>query len=118
MFSSSSDATRSLSPAGDPPSRRYLSVSYTALAAERCRERRVLDGEGGDTGRLELLHRAHDVERVPVAVVGVDHEGQVAAAGDASDLLGELGQGQDDEIGRAEHRPRGDRPREHADLEP
>src|SRR5438132_1590825 len=42
----------------------------------------------------------------------------VAPAREASDLRGEVVQRQDDEIRRAEHRPRGDRAREHADLEP
>jgi hypothetical protein len=88
------------------------------LPAERGGQHRVLDGQRRDAGRLQLLDRAHDVERVAVAVIGVDHQRQVAPARDAADLLGELGQRQDDEIGRPEDRRRGDRAREHADLEP
>ena len=89
-----------------------------ALPAERRGQHRILDRQRGDARRLQLFDRSHDVERVPVAVVGVDHQGQIAPARNAANLLGELGQGQDDEIGRPENRAGGDRAREHADLEP
>ena len=42
---------------------------------------RVLDGHAGDARGLQFLHRAHDVQRVPVAVVGVGDHRQ---AGDAA----------------------------------
>ena len=51
-------------------------------------------------------------------MVGVHHEGQIAPARDASDLLGKLGQGQDDEIRRSQNGPRGNRAGEHSHLEP
>ena len=50
-------------------------------------------------------------------MVGVDEKGQGARPVDAVRLGGELAQGEDDEVGGAEHRHRGDGPREHPDLE-
>ena len=70
-----------------------------------------------DAGGLQFLDRAHHVERVAVAVIGIDQQRQLAGAIDAIGLVGELGEGQHDQVGRAEHRERADRAGEHADLE-
>jgi len=40
---------------------------------------------------LQFLHRAHHVERVAVAMVGVDDQAQLAHSHDAPDLAGKLG---------------------------
>ncbi len=50
-------------------------------------------------------------------MIGIDQQRQAAGAADATGLLGELGQREDDEIGRAEHRERRDRARKHPGLE-
>ena len=71
-----------------------------------------------DAGGLQFLHRAHHVERVAVAVIGIDQQRQLAGAVDAIRLCGELGQRQHDQVGRAQHGERRDRAGEHADLEP
>ena len=81
------------------------------------RQHRVLDRQRRDARRLELLDRAPDVQRVAIAVVGVDHEGQRGGARHAPALVGELGQRQHDQVGRAQHRQRGRRAADHADLE-
>ena len=76
----------------------------------------VLDGEGADADGLELLDRAHDVERVAVAVIGIDHHRQIGCPGDAAGLLDEFAQGEQHDVGRAQHGERGDRAGENADL--
>ncbi len=50
-------------------------------------------------------------------MVGVDHQRQVAGAVDAIGLAREFTEGEDDQVGRAQHRERGRRAREHADFE-
>ncbi len=50
-------------------------------------------------------------------MIGVDDQRQLAGAADALRLVGEFGQGQHDQVGRAEHRQRRDRTGEHAGLE-
>jgi hypothetical protein len=51
-------------------------------------------------------------------VVRIHHQGQVTAARNAANLLGKLGQRQDHQIRRAEHRSRADRAGKHPDLKP
>ena len=63
----------------------------------------VLNGQAGNAGSLQLFHRAADVQGVAVAMVGVDHQAEVTGAADAVDLLGKLGQGQDDEVRGSQH---------------
>ena len=52
----------------------------------------VFDHQAGDARGLQFLHGAHDIQRVAVAVIGVDHQRQLAGAVDAVRLGGELGQ--------------------------
>ena len=85
--------------------------------AERRRQVGVLEAEAADARRLQLLDRALGVERIAVAMVGVDHQRQVAGAVDAIGLAREFTEGEDDQVGRAQHRERGRRAREHADFE-
>ena len=85
--------------------------------AVRRRQVGVLDAHAGNARRLELLDRAFHIERIAVAVVGVDHQRQAAGAVDAVGLGGELAQGQHDQVGGAQHGERGGRAREHAELE-
>ena len=77
----------------------------------------ILDGEGGDAGGFEFFDGAADVEGVAVAVVGVDHQAEVAGAADAVDLLGEFGEGEDDEVGGTKDGAGGDGAGEHSDFE-
>jgi len=93
-------------------------VQTLVLSTKGHRQHGIFDRQRGDPRRLELFHRAHDVQRVSVSVIRVHHEGQIASTGDASNLLGELRQRQDDEIRRPEDGPRGDRSGEHSHLEP
>ena len=58
----------------------------------------------GDAGGLQFFHRALDVERIAVTVIGVDQERQLAGAIDTVSLLREFGQRQHDDVRRAEHR--------------
>ena len=88
-----------------------------AARSIRPRQYRVLDRHRTDAGRLQLLDGAAHVERIAVAMVGVDQQCQVAGSANAVGLSGEFGQGQDDEIGGAEHRHRPDRAGKHPDLE-
>ncbi len=62
------------------------------------------------------IDRAHDVQRIAVAMVGVHDEREVGCAHDAPDLVGELGERQDDQVGRRERRVRRDRSGQHAEL--
>ena len=108
-----------------PPGKRRLHLADAlcdrdqrrARRAVAGRQRRVLDGHAGDARGLEFFHGAFDVERVAVAVIGVDQERQLAGAVDAVGLLREFGQREHDDVGRAEHRERRDRAGEHAGLE-
>jgi len=83
---------------------------------EGLRQRGILDGQRRHTGGLQLLDRAHHVQRVAVAVVGIDHERQLTRPRDPPALVGEFRQRQHDEIRRPEHRQRGGRAAKHADL--
>ena len=85
--------------------------------AERRRQVGVFQAESADARRFQLLDRALGVERIAIAMVGVDHQRQVAGAVDAIGLAREFTEGEDDQVGRAQHRQRGRRTREHADLE-
>ena len=85
--------------------------------AERRRQVGVLDAEPRHARRLELLDRALHIERIAVAVVGIDQERQSTGAVDAIGLARELAQGEHDQVGRTQHGERGRRAREHADLE-
>ena len=51
-------------------------------------------------------------------MVGIDQQRQRRGAADAADLLGELGQRQQHQIGRAQHREARDRAGQHPHLEP
>jgi hypothetical protein len=88
-----------------------------AARAEGLGQLGILDREPGHAGHFQLFHRALHVERVAVAVVGVDHQRQVAGAADALRLGGELGEREHDQIGRAQHGHRGHGAGEHAELE-
>ncbi len=52
----------------------------------------VLDGQAGDAGGLQFGDRAHDVERVAVAVIRIHEQRQPAGAVDAQRLVRELGE--------------------------
>ena len=77
----------------------------------------VLDRETDDARGFQFLHGALDVERIAVAVVGIDQQRQIAGPVDAIGLRGEFGEREQDDVGRTEHRERGDRPGQHAGLE-
>ena len=89
-----------------------------AVPTERRGQHGVLDGQGGDSRCLQLFDRAHDVQRIAIPVIGVHHERQIAPAGDAADLIGELRQGEDGEIRSSQDDARANRAGEHPDLEP
>ena len=67
------------------------------LVAALARQVGILDRHGGDAGVLQLLHSAHDVQRVAVAVVGIDHQRQVGRAADAPGLVGKFAERQHDQ---------------------
>jgi len=50
----------------------------------------VFNGQRDDPGGLRLMPRAHNVQRIAVAVVGIDHQRQPAGAVDAQRLGGEF----------------------------
>ena len=54
-------------------------ISCVFGCAKGLRQQRVLDGEAGGAGRLQLLHGAADIERVAIAVIGIDQHRQAAA---------------------------------------
>ena len=87
------------------------------LRAIGLRQQCVLDGEAGGTGGLQLLHRAADIQRIAVAVIGIDQHWQRGSARHPPHLLGEFGQRDQGSVGIAEHRERSHRSPEHADLE-
>ncbi len=88
-----------------------------AARAESPGQDGVFDGERRNASGLELLHRAHDVERIAVAVVRVHQQRQLAGAADAMRLLGEFGEGDQGQVRRAQHHQGGDRAGEHAEFE-
>jgi hypothetical protein len=77
----------------------------------------VLDGETDDARGFQLLDRTLHVEGIAVAVVGIDQERQIGCAVDAIGLRGKFGEGEEDDVGRAEHRERGHRPGQHPGFE-
>ncbi len=91
--------------------------AFARVLAIRRRQQRVLDRDGADAGRFELFHGALDVERIAVAVVGIAHQRQIGGPADSPHLLGELRQGDQHDIGRAQHHHGGHRAREHAAFE-
>ena len=72
------------------PSSRLTSRAFAF--AESGGQRRVLDGEAGHARGLELQDRAHDIQGIAVAVVGIDQERQLRGARDAQRLRRELAQ--------------------------
>ena len=110
-------SSRAASAARILPTPSSSEITARLLLAECARQHRVLDHQRGNAGGFQFLHRAHHVQRVAVAVVGIDHQRQLAGAVDAIGLGGEFRQRQHDQVGRAQHRERGDGPGEHADLE-
>ena len=68
----------------------------------------VLEVEPRDAGLLVLPHRAHDVERVAVARVGVGDERDADGGREVSRVIRHLGQPGETQIGESE--PRGGRP--------
>ena len=54
-------------------------ISCGSACAIGLRQQRVLDGQAGGAGGLQLLHRATNIERVAVAMVGIDQHRQAAA---------------------------------------
>ncbi|MCY1533941.1 hypothetical protein D9M68_692950 [compost metagenome] len=87
------------------------------LAAELRRQQGVLDGQRGDAGALQFHHRAHGVQRVAVAVVGVGDHRQAGDAADAGGLLDEFAEGDQGEVRRRQDLQGGDRAAEDADFE-
>ena len=64
----------------------------------------VLDMDAGDPGGLVLAHRAHDVQLVAVAGIGVGDDRQVDRGGDAAGVVHHLGHRDEAEIGIAQGR--------------
>ncbi len=62
----------------------------------------VLELDRGGAGALELAHGAHDVERIAVAGVGIDHEMRIDAVADQRQRLRHLGHGDEADVGPAE----------------
>ena len=60
----------------------------------------VFDVDRGDTRRLEILHRADDVDRVAVAGVGVGHHRNVDRARDVAGVGGHFGLGDEADVGQ------------------
>jgi hypothetical protein len=85
--------------------------------AEGLRQVGILNRQCGDAGGLQLLDRPLHVQRVAVAMIGIDEQRQVARAVDPVGLLRELRQCKDKQIRRAEYGERRHRARKHADLE-
>jgi len=66
---------------------------------ERRGLRQVFETEDGHARMLGLFDGAHHVERIAVAVIGVDEQREIAGAHDAADLVRELGQSNDRDVG-------------------
>ena len=73
------------------------------LASELRRQQRVLDGQRGHAGTLQLDHGAHGVQRIAIAMVGVGDHRQAGDATDARGLFDEFAQGDEREIGRRQN---------------
>ena len=70
------------------------------------REFLVLDMDTGDPGRLVGAHRAHDVELVAIAGVGVGDDRELDRRSDAAAIRHHLRHRDEAEIGIAQHRRR------------
>ena len=66
----------------------------------------VLDVQRGDAGRRVLAHRAHDVERVAVAVVGVGDHRHADGLHEPPRVVGHLGEREQPDVGAPEQRRR------------
>ena len=62
----------------------------------------VLELDRVGAGALELADRAHDIERVAVAGVGIDDQVRVDAVADQRQRLGDLGHADEADVGPAE----------------
>ena len=77
------------------------------FAAELRGQQGVFNGQGGDAGAFQFNDRAHHVEGVAVAVVGVGDYRQLRNAADTGGLLGELAEGDQGKVRGTEHLQRG-----------
>ena len=65
---------------------------------------------------LQLLHRAHHVQRIAIAVIGIHQQAQVADAHDAPHLIRKIRQRQQNKIRRRQRGVRRHRPRQNTQL--
>ncbi|MNV64582.1 hypothetical protein D3C71_1572310 [compost metagenome] len=87
------------------------------LAPELGRQQGVLDGQRSHAGALQFDDRAHDIQRVAIAVVGVSQHRQLRHATNTGGLLDELAEGDQGEVRCSQYLQRSDRTTEDADLE-
>jgi hypothetical protein len=67
--------------------------------------------------RFKFLHGAADIERVAIAMIGIDQHRQRRSARHPPHLFGKLRQRDQGNVGIPQHRERSHRAAEHADLE-
>ena len=87
------------------------------LAPELRRQQGVFQGQRRDAGTLQLHHRAHHVERIAVAVIGIGDHRQTRHPADATGLFDEFTEGDQGKIWRSQHLQRRHRAAKDADLE-
>ena len=69
------------------------------LAPELCRQQGVFKSQCGNPGALQLHHRAHDVERIAVAMIRIGDDRQAADTANARGLLDKFAEGDQCEVG-------------------
>ena len=74
---------------------------------------RVFNGECGNPGSFQFLHRAHHIQRIAVAVIGIHHQWRRPGAADAARLFGEFRQRHQNKVRRTQYGDGGDGTRKH-----
>ena len=73
----------------------------------------IFNGECSNPGGFQFLHRAHHIQRIAVAVIGIHHQRRRPGAADAARLFGKFRQRHQNKVGRAQHGDGGDGARKH-----
>ena len=104
-----------------PRGKRRMDFAEPGIQAEQARFARamcagqvcVFNGEGRNAGGFQFLHRAHHIQRIAVAVIGIHHQWRRPGAADATCLFGKFRQRHQNKVRRAQYGDGGDGTREH-----
>ena len=73
----------------------------------------IFNSECGNPSGFQFLHRAHHIQCIAVAVIGIHHQRRRPGAADAARLFGKFRQRHQDKVRRAQYGDGGDGARKH-----